>query len=271
MPKSGQSIYSGFAGLRTVDHDNLGRPAIALRSFAAKGDEDPGMHSHNNGQLVIAGRGSVICEVPTGYWMVPPQCGVWIPSGVPHCMKANQDTDLCLLLVDPQAARLPAESCTLSITPMLHEMILHLADQSLEQPVSARLAKFVDVLLTELADMQIEQLYVPVSGHKAVRRVANEMLANPGSRKTAKEWADWLAVSERTLTRLIFRETGMAFGRWRQQLQIIVSLKMLHDGAQIQRIAEELGYESVSAFISMFKKALGKSPARYLAAHQVRV
>jgi AraC-like DNA-binding protein len=31
-------------------------------------------------------------------------------------------------------------------------------------------------------------------------------------------------------------------------------------------VSDELGYESVTAFITMFKKALGHSPGRYFAA-----
>jgi AraC-like DNA-binding protein len=31
-------------------------------------------------------------------------------------------------------------------------------------------------------------------------------------------------------------------------------------------VSETLGYESVTAFITMFKKALGQSPTRYFAA-----
>jgi len=33
----------------------------------------------------------------------------------------------------------------------------------------------------------------------------------------------------------------------------------------VQRVSADLGYESVTAFITMFKKALGKPPAKYLA------
>jgi len=31
----------------------------------------------------------------------------------------------------------------------------------------------------------------------------------------------------------------------------------------VQNVAAELGYESVNAFITMFKKALGSTPAQY--------
>jgi AraC-like DNA-binding protein len=249
----------------TNDLDRILQPAIALRAHTAEEDRDPSMHHHRKGQLVAALRGSVICEVPHGYWMVPPQCAVWIPSTLPHSMRASRDTDLCLLFVEPDAAMLPTECCTLSITPMLREMIVHLASQSQSYPPEGPTARLVYVLLEELGRMKVEQLYFPVSDHPKLRRLANELICNPGSRNTAKEWADWLAVSERTLSRLVSQETGMTFGRWRQQLQIIVALRWLYAGVQVQRIAEDLGYESVSAFITMFKKALGKSPARYLA------
>lgn len=56
----------------------------------------------------------------------------------------------------------------------------------------------------------------------------------------------------------------MTFGRWRQQLQLIIALRSLAAGATVQKVSGDLGYESVSAFITMFKKALGTSPAKYL-------
>ena len=63
--------------------------------------------------------------------------------------------------------------------------------------------------------------------------------------------------------RLVVAETGMTFSRWRQQLHIIIALQRLSAGHSVQSVSEVLGYDSVSAFITMFKKALGKSPARY--------
>jgi AraC-like DNA-binding protein len=33
----------------------------------------------------------------------------------------------------------------------------------------------------------------------------------------------------------------------------------------VQRVALDLGYESASGFVTMFRKAVGKPPARYLA------
>ena len=57
----------------------------------------------------------------------------------------------------------------------------------------------------------------------------------------------------------------MSFGHWRQQLHLLVALQRLDQGASIQTVALDLGYEGASAFVTMFRKALGKPPARYLA------
>jgi len=71
-------------------------------------------------------------------------------------------------------------------------------------------------------------------------------------------------MSERTLTRLVKQEVGLSFGRWRGQLHIVLALQKLASGVSVQRIADELGYESASAFITFFKKTLGKSPKQYI-------
>jgi AraC-like DNA-binding protein len=36
-------------------------------------------------------------------------------------------------------------------------------------------------------------------------------------------------------------------------------------GTSVQQVAMDLGYGSASSFVTMFRKALGTSPARYMA------
>jgi AraC-like DNA-binding protein len=46
---------------------------------------------------------------------------------------------------------------------------------------------------------------------------------------------------------------------------VILSLQRLARGESVQRVALDLGYENASGFITMFRKAVGQPPARYLA------
>ena len=80
-----------------------------------------------------------------------------------------------------------------------------------------------------------------------------------------REGATRLATSERTLARLVESTTGLSFGRWRQQLHLIIALRELASGVPVQNVAATLGYESVNAFITMFRKAMGSTPAHYFA------
>jgi AraC-like DNA-binding protein len=247
------------------DPDPLHRPAVALRVEVRENESELPMHRHRKGQLVLALRGGVTCEVPGGLWMVPPQCGVWIPGGMPHSNRVTANGRICFLFVAPGVAGLPDECCTLAISPLLRELIQHLAQLP---PLYARdgpTARLVAVLLDELARMPVEHLHVPLSGNPKLRQIAAALTRDPADRSTLAEWGRRTALGERTLARLVRSETGMSFGRWRQQLHLIIALQRLSAGASVQRVAEDLGYASVSAFITMFKKVLGKPPARYFA------
>ena len=97
-------------------------------------------------------------------------------------------------------------------------------------------------------------------------KISSETMANePAAWQTLAQWASHFAMSERNLARLVVKETGLSFRRWRHQLQLIVALQFLIGGKSVQQAAQALGYDSTTAFITMFKKGLGQTPARYIA------
>lgn len=248
---------------RELDPDALDRPVVALMVDTQEKEDELPVHTHRKGQLVLAQRGGVTCEVPSGLWMVPPRCGVWIPGGMPHSNRVTANASIHFLYVDMDAACVPQECCTLSITPLLHELIYRLAMLPPLYNPEGPTAQIAAVLLNELIEMPTEQLHLPVTRNSKLRVIADALMENPADRRTVADWAETIALGERTLMRLVVAETGMTFSRWRQQLHILVALQRLSAGDSVQSASEALGYESVSAFITMFKKALGKSPARY--------
>ncbi|SQC91902.1 HTH-type transcriptional repressor of iron proteins A [Cedecea neteri] len=119
--------------------------------------------------------------------------------------------------------------------------------------------------LDELATMPQQNFSLPVSANPKIRVMADALVSQPEDRSTLKAWAKRLALSERSLARLMVHETGLTFGRWRQQLHLIIALKELASGVAVQNVAAQLGYESVNAFITMFKKTMNSTPAQYFA------
>ncbi|MEI9985493.1 MAG: AraC family transcriptional regulator [Aliidongia sp.] len=87
----------------------------------------------------------------------------------------------------------------------------------------------------------------------------------PERNETLDEWADLVGASRRTLARRFQAETGMSFGAWRQQLRLIEALTRLAAGQPVTIVAQDLGYDSPSAFTAMFRRALGQTPSRYFA------
>ncbi len=81
------------------------------------------------------------------------------------------------------------------------------------------------------------------------------MAQEPARWNTLGQWASVFAMSERNLARLVVKETGLSFRRWRHQLQLIPALQALIAGRNVQQTAQMLGYDSTTAFITMFKKA----------------
>jgi AraC-like DNA-binding protein len=247
---------------RNFDVDDVLAPAIAVRVDVTETKTEVPDHRHRKAQLVFALGGGVTCRVPSGLWMVPPHCGVWIPRGMVHSNIATANARIFFVYVEPGAADLLDRCCTLSISPLLRELIVELSDHVPDDDARGEL--LTRVLLTELPRMPVQQLHLPISSEPRLRRIASALAEDPADRSTLAEWANRVALSESSLARLVIKETGLTFGRWRQQLHLIVAMRELASGASVQRVSGDLGYESVTAFITMFKKALGKPPAKYL-------
>lgn len=237
---------------------------MALRVDVEAREREIPIHEHQSGQLVIALRGAVSCDVPGGLWMVPPQAGVWIPGGTPHRNHSTANAVIFYLFIAPGAASLPVNCCTLRISPMLSEMIQYLAGLPASYEVGGPTDRLVHVLLDQLCAMPVEEIFLPMPEDARLRKIARAMMLDPSDRRAQKDWAFEIGMSERTLNRLCTSLTGLSFGRWRRQLQMIVALRELSGGATVQQVAYDLGYESPPAFITMFKKAFGKPPATYI-------
>jgi AraC-like DNA-binding protein len=55
----------------------------------------------------------------------------------------------------------------------------------------------------------------------------------------------------------------MTFRQWQQQARLLGGLVRLAEGESVTSVALDVGYENPSAFIAMFRRALGVTPGRY--------
>lgn len=250
-----------------LEYPDLVPRAVAGMTVELDSIHELDAHRHRKAQLLYVISGVLTVEASDGIWTVPPHCAIWIPSGTTHMARSVTRVVVGNLYVEPPLAGHLRDTCgILFVQPLLRELLLRfIAGPPLYPEGDTREARLVGVLLDELQAAPLEPLHLPVPADRRLRRLVDTLIDDPSLRFTIEEWGARVGASNRTLTRLFQRETGMSFTRWRQQLHVGLALQRLAAGQSVTNVAFELGYESTSAFIAMFRRMLGTTPARYFA------
>ncbi|MCH7274957.1 AraC family transcriptional regulator [Burkholderia gladioli] len=171
------------------DPDHHSARAVALHLDARDNAVELPVHRHRRGQLVIARRGFVTCLVESGVWVVPHHCGVWIPGGVAHSNRVAAHGEITVLFVEPGAARMPQHCCTFAIPPLIRELIAHLAERPHDYEEDSATGRLAAVLLEQLGGMPLEQLHLPMSPKRQLRRIATTRIDREQSRQSHRTCA----------------------------------------------------------------------------------
>jgi AraC-like DNA-binding protein len=241
------------------------RPLVAFARDMADGDVIP-WHRHDHAQLFYGGSGLMRVESTAGAWVVPPARAVWIPSGIDHQVTAVGVVEMRAVYLLRDAAKGLPEGCrVLGVSPLLRELMAAAMRLPPDYPLEGPEARLVDVLIDQLrAEPLEEHLHLPMPRDKRLRAVTEALIADPADPRTLADFAGAAGASARTLARRFLAETGLTFGAWRQQLRLHEALARLAQGEPVTTVAFEIGYESPSAFIAMFRKTLGATPGQYL-------
>jgi len=241
------------------------RPIVAMAKEFPAGHLIP-FHQHSRSQLLYASSGVMNVETAHGIWIVPPLRAVWIPAHTRHQIKVSGHLSMRTLYIDPTFFSSPSDGCcVISVSPLLKELILHAMGQPRLYPLNGPEERLLYVILDQIQTMHTAPLELPIPEDSRLKKIYKHFCAYPGDSRTLECWGKAVGATRRTLTRLFRLETGMSFGQWRQQLRILEALRRLGLKEPVTTVAMDLGYESPSAFISMFKKALGKTPGQYFA------
>ncbi len=222
-------------------------------------------HWHDVDQLIYAATGVTTVETTDGVWVVPPARAVWVPAETEHRITMTGKVEMVAIYVAPGQVQLGLDRCcVVQVSTFLRELILRCARNTSEDLEAVRIRREA-VLLDEIRSVDVAPLELVMPADDRARRVALEFLADPSQRLTRAEWAARVGASERTLERLFAQETNTTLGRWKAQARLLEALRLLGAGHSVTQVAIAVGYETPSAFISMFRRALGTTPARYFA------
>jgi AraC-like DNA-binding protein/quercetin dioxygenase-like cupin family protein len=224
-------------------------------------------HFHDRDQLLYASRGVMTVRTEEGTWVVPTHRAVWIPARVAHSISMSGSVAMRALYLSPGlAGALPRVCCVVNVSPLLKELLLHacgVAALARRVPWQRHL---IEVIIDQLDRIQMVPLQLPQPLDPRARRIAAALLADPGDRRPLDTICGAAGASKRTVERLFQEEVGMTPGKWRQQLRLMEALRLLAEGAKVTQAAVDAGYSTPSAFIAMFRKALGRTPRAYFSA-----
>ncbi|HZQ23327.1 MAG TPA: helix-turn-helix transcriptional regulator [Terriglobales bacterium] len=246
--------------------DRSGDPKSAITTLAR--DYPHGyvipLHFHDRDQLVYASRGVMTVRTGSGTWVVPPHRAVWIPMEIPHTITMSGLVAMRTLYLKPRLAkRLPRDCSVINVSSFLKELILHACSvRTLRKSVKWQM-HLIAVILHQLEAVQTVALQLPHLSDPRLIRISDLLTKDPSDSRTLAELCRVSATSKRSIERLFQQEIGMTFGKWRQQLRLMQGMRLLAEGAKVTHAALESGYSTPSAFISMFKKALGTTPTSY--------
>ncbi len=236
---------------------------VGPRRAAARVDHGA-PHAHPRGQLIYASHGVMRVICGRDIWVVPPEQAVWVPPGQEHVVYFSGEVALRTLFVDPSAVHgLPAQCTVLKVSPLLRELVNKAMSVGEGYGPEGAGWRLMQVILDELREAEVTPLHLPMARDPRVMRVIEALLAEPATSHGLDWWAAQTGASGRNLARLFVAETGLTFGAWRKRLLLQEAIRRLDQGQPVTSVAFDLGYRSLSAFIEMFRKALGASPGQY--------
>lgn len=238
-------------------------PLIAVMGRQSQSRESP-LHSHPSGQLLGLFSGLLTVWTDASAWIVPATHAIWVPPGHVHAARSHGPFEgWAVYVAQPHCAgRLPSRPQALEVPPLLREAIMRAALWEYG-PLEPRQARVAGVILDEIADAEADALSLPMPHDARLVRIATALADDPASTRTLEQWAKWAGMAPRTLSRRFTTETGMSFMVWRQRARLMRALELLAAGRSVTAVSLDLGYDSVGAFITLFRRTFGTTPGRY--------
>lgn len=222
-------------------------------------------HRHSRAQLLHPLCGVVMVSTGQGRWMVPPDHAMWIPAGIEHSVDMLGDVKMRSAYVTMDATPgLPGSLQVLAMTDLMRSLIIEAVAGEGGEGGQGRIEAIKRLILLEIPRLVERPFALPFPADARLARICRDFVAAPTPHVTIDAWAARAGMSRRGFTRAFLRETGVSLSVWRQQATLFAALPRLADGTPITTVALDLGYESVPAFTTMFRRMLGSSPRAYM-------
>ncbi len=243
-----------------------GPRAIVARSTTYPRGHHIKPHWHRRSQFIYAVEGTMAVRTPRRAWIVPPSRALWVPARTVHEIQMDGVVEMRSLYMNDAAAQgMPAACVVLDVTPLLRELVLRAVALPARYDEDGEDGLLMRLLMAEIRRLPQCALDLPLPESVDLRKLCERVLMDLSTRRPCDGDAKDMQVSARTLYRRFLGETGITYARWKQQARLLESIRRLADGVPVTTVALDLGYESASAFSTMFRRSLGMAPREFIA------
>jgi len=208
-------------------------------------------HAHPYGQLVYAASGSCRIDTPTGLRVVDEQRAVWIPRGVMH--SARFDDDFCPVVLTSDA-RAVGPVRDVPVCPAVRAELLSC------QRDPRRSGDVLVSLLGAVARPTPPRRSPLTPSGPLTAPIAAALADDPAHPCTLEEWAQRLHVSTVSIRRAFLTETGVPFSQWRTRVRLDAAVARLRAGEPVTTVAHAVGL-SHNGLLAACRRHLGMPPS----------
>jgi AraC-like DNA-binding protein len=234
--------------------------------------ERSGWHAHAGGQFILTETGLSHLQTEAGAWIIPNHRVAWIPPRIRHASRSSAATTGWVVIAPAGwSGQLPRHVCVLRASAL---MIASLERLTRLRPEERELRRLLwKVVAAEMHEAKPEPLDIAMPSAPRMLQALRRVIDAPHLAEDLDQLAMRAGMSRRSFTRRFRLETGLSFTRWKRAAIAHHALARIANGDTVSAAAFDAGYESVSAFIAMFRRHFGAAPRQYLAAsgaHQAR-
>jgi AraC-like DNA-binding protein len=254
--------------MNTRTQRNVDLPTAEAQTFIRVKTErslcDLGTHWHMSGQLICMETGLGIMDIDGVPWILMPGRVGWIPPRTKHSVRTIRKVTGWLLYIEPEVCELFPKMPRLFVpSPLLDQLVARIAEWQSDAPPLAVRRRLLSVIGDEIEATQRKAFHLRMPTDPRLQRIVEKLIRNPASDDGLESLARQGGMSHRSLMRNFKRDTGLTYGQWRQKLRVLASIQLLVQGKSVIDTSLSCGYANVSAFIRLFKRDLGMTPAAY--------
>jgi AraC-like DNA-binding protein/quercetin dioxygenase-like cupin family protein len=229
--------------------------------FDAANADTTRWHAHDTGQFILVESGTSHLYTGLGTWIIPARRIAWVPPGVLHASRSGGNGNGWVVIPPMRLLDLPSRVCVLRASALMTSALQRVAQL---RPLGHMGALLWRVIAEEMRDAQPESHEVPLPASPRLLKAAQSVLTNPTAAISLDRVAAHAGMSRRSFARHFRSQTGMSFARWKRAVIAQHALELVASGHKVSSVATDVGYESVSAFIAMFRRQYGESPRQFL-------